>query len=196
MTEGLSTLLSQTNSCPSVPASRYALRVVWMIVIAVTIGPRAARSEEASPFAPDAAPVAEAPPPGADPIGSYEFVGFARIVGQVHVCLFDARVQRSRWLMVGTAADGLLVETFDDDRHAVFVRQGTASRWVPLRRAHIQTAPVVFRDDRSIDWQHMMLTDRQKEVKAAQQHWELMEISRQARVDGAPPPAVVQTAGP
>jgi hypothetical protein len=171
------------RSVKTIPAVTFAMAMA--VVASLAAGVSAA---EVSPFAADE-PVATPVAARSDPLGGYEFVAVSRIVAVDHVCLFDVKAQRSRWLTLGSTSDGLRAEKLDDARSAVLVRSGEFSRWLVLRGARIVAMPVAHRDDRSIDWQHVKLADREKEVKAAMKHWELMEVSRQARTDGdsAPP---------
>jgi hypothetical protein len=95
---------------------------------------------------------------------------------------------RGRWLTVGQAEDGIEAARYDADRGAVLLRCGAEERWLTLRRGLVAVLPTVRTGDGGIDYAHMAMTDREKEQRAAIQHWELMEITRLARQDASAPP--------
>jgi hypothetical protein len=153
---------------------------VALVLVMTALGRGAMRGAELSPFVPNVMPAADAPS-APDPVAGLEFAGLARFGPQVQVYLYYARARRGQWLELGVVTEGLLAEEYDADRQAVHVRAGAHARWLTMRNAAITAVPMVLRADRSIDWDHMKLTDRQKELKAAGQMWEMMEATRQMR---------------
>lgn len=144
-------------------------------------------AEDRSPFAPAAAADVSVAVPAASPLDRFEFSGVTCVGDVVQVCLVEQPAQRGRWLTVGRTEDGLLAARYDAERAAVLVQSEGSERWIALRRGAVVVLAVVRKDDGTIDYGHMALTDREKEKKAAIQHWEFMEITRQARRDSTVP---------
>jgi hypothetical protein len=152
-----------------------------------------AAADERSPFVPAPVVAASVAAAGSGILDRFELSGVTRIGDLVQLCLVEAPSQKARWLTLGMADDGLTATRYDAEKCAVLMRMGDEERWIAMRRGAVAELPLVRRDDGTIDYTHMALTDRQKEKKAAMQHWELMEVSRLGRVNAAPAPRAPAT---
>jgi hypothetical protein len=82
-----------------------------------------------SPFVPKAGTVAA--PVAADTL---EFAGVSMLKKQTMVSLYDTREKRSRWIAVGTKADGIEVVSYDVNHDQVVVKQNGQLKILTLRK--------------------------------------------------------------
>jgi len=154
--------------------------VAGLVLVGATFGE--ARADAASsPFLPPGTEAAPAAAPATGRLERLELSGVMTLGGRVEVCLADRDSGRSFWLVVGESRDGLRAEDYDLETDAVLVRAGDATRWIRMREASIQNAPVWYLSDGSVDWLHMQMTDEEKVQEASMMMWDILEIGRLKR---------------
>ncbi len=172
-------------------AFQFRLRVATAVSAAVAIGVaivlHAEPPEETSPFLAAAGPAAE-PASGSAPWDGLQLSAVAHVGEVVDVCLVGPSAAQGRWLRVGIADHGMLALRYDAGREAVLLRAGDREQWMGLRRATVAILPQVKKDDGTIDFAHMALSNREKARKAAVQHWEMLEAARLSRRDDSAGP--------
>ena len=85
-----------------------------------------------SPFLPAPGSASIAPSAAGETI---QFTGVSVIGPKTFVSLFDTQKQKSRWLTLGEAIDGMEIRSYDAQRDQIVLRVNGADKTLPLRKS-------------------------------------------------------------
>ena len=153
----------------------------WAVLVVAVSGVGQVAAMEDDPFARPGAPAAVVPhAPGRFEL--LELTGVSSLGQAVHVCISERDTRRTRWLTIGSPAQGWLAAEYDPQLQAVRLEAAGVSGWVGMRQAVIATLTLPLRDDGSIDWAHFRKSDSQKAREAEEMMTDLLEVGQAARM--------------
>lgn len=115
------------------------------------------------------------------PLDQAELTGATSLDGLTRVCIQDSATRRTRWLTVGEAAQDMAALEFNAESCTVLIQVGGARRWIGLRAAQIAELTLPRLEGGAIDWDHLRMSEAQKEREAEAMMTDMMEISLLAR---------------